>query len=393
MSIFRFLSSTARYALVLATALLLSRAPGHTAIAREVDGLSLVPPHAAAFVHIRVRELCQNPALEGSARIPSRVEAEVKQLFESRLGLNIGELEEITLLLPTLASAGIGGGRRSQGPPGIAAFTFATAFDPDRLARTLTHGWQTKVVAGRTIRFDEKSGAGVLLISDRTFLYGSQESLSWIIQQQRRSRGDGPLSEALEQARGRAHVTVGLNATLLPPEAAAGVPDTLQPLFQATSASLLLHFGTALSAEAKLNFPTGRQAAQGQQALQSLVALGRAQLAEQAAKLQRTVNDDRQSFEEAVFQVLGLAIVRHFDATFQGVQFRREGNQVSTVLRLESADSAALVFAGLAGVQAIGRNAAATFDEVSRELEAIEHKDLTSPGTSRRSSPRFKKPG
>src|SRR5262245_11436934 len=332
------------------------------------EDLALVPSGAFGFVRLRPGEIWESPALADQRAVVELASKEAIAVFQDRLGLKPGDVERVTIVLPTpgaLDHPGPDGNPMTQSS--LVLVSMSKPYDRARLLRGLVPEAIACVQHGKTYYLDTNSWGTVWPVSARTFVYGSEESLLWLLDR-RQHQTDGPLSAALSRAAGKGHIAAGFNATLLPKEAFGLLPADVHPLSAARSAVVTIDLDKPLSIGLSLHFPGENQAREGEKAGRALAQLARTQLAGLQDMLRQQARAEQSGPGEALLAVYGLAWLRKVDALLQALPIRQEGDQVATSLRLETGDPLPVLTSGVAAISALGQNAQSTFQYVGDSI-------------------------
>lgn len=331
----------------------------------EESTLDFVPADAAGFVHVRAADLWRSPAFAEMRGLLGKVDAEARSLFEKRLGINVAQLQEVTLIFPTVQSFGM---LVPTGHPQAMSTLVAVRCEKPHNREHLTAAFPSKArlkqFKGESYWFDEHAWAGVHFLSERTFLYGSEDALIWYFNQNTDNNKQGPLTDPLQQAPSKPHALFALNAGLISTGIEEYVPPPIQPLLQARYVSLAITLDKQLTFNARVGFASANDAEDGETAFKALLELGLAQLNNLDKLAQERLNSKEDRLFDSVGNLYGLALVRQTSALLERLSVAREGSRLSLSLQLQGDHFASVGLVSIAAVTALGTNAESTFQYV-----------------------------
>ena len=335
---FRFLGPVC---VALAAAGLLSvPAPQRTATAADDSGikaplppeLAVVPPDAIAFVHVRLADLWKSEAFKDFRDLIQKAGPKAIQAFDKRFVPHPSTLDRLTFfVLPP------GGALRDPQP--IVVLTTSAPINKEQFLQSAVPGAVEKKAKAGSYYDDAKTRTGISFLGDRAFLFGPSEVVAHLLNGERKTQG--PLSLALERAHAGRPLVVGLNASMLPPEALRDVPPPLRPLFKAKLAMLSFDLADDGRIDVQLNYANADQAKEADDALKAAVQMARQALGMGRAELMKRVvgsGGDKPSplseLPEAAASLLGLGVLEQFDAILKDLPVKRQGDSLQATVRL-----------------------------------------------------------
>jgi prepilin-type processing-associated H-X9-DG protein len=269
--------------------------------------LARVPPDAVALVSSRLADLWDSDGgREVRRKYAKEMDKGVRE-FEKDMGVTPAQVERLTMVLE-----GVQGG-------GEPLLTLATAkpYDRAKVLGALGPGAKEVKHKGQTYHVGAKDRA-VFLIGDRAFAAGPAVAVRRLLEQDPATeKGLGP---ALRLAAGKHLLVVGFNPVAFAKEVGEQLPpqaEPFKPLLRAQSAALTLDLGATARADLRLAFAGEADAREGQKALNALLDLGRAGLAQGieevgkqkgAAKLVALLQDVQGALKAAAVEQKGSAV-------------------------------------------------------------------------------------
>lgn len=264
------LCRTRTVALVLAVGLF--PRPGLAQTAALPPELDVIPRDAFLFVSARVGDLWTSEPVKAVRLFLPPAQLKPLQDFEKSLGLTLGDLDRVSLVIPT------------NGPSADRPILFATAtkpYDRARVVQTLADGAAEVKHAGRgfyPIPGPQWLGA-LHLFNDRTVVLGKMEDVTAVLARSAQPASSGAQAEALALADKKHHVVVGVNGAFLRQNVPANMPLEAQrflPLMAMTHAAVNVDLTKqGVQSTIRMNFMGENQARAGESAVKDLLALGR----------------------------------------------------------------------------------------------------------------------
>jgi hypothetical protein len=309
--------------------------------------LASVPGGAIGFVHIHAADLYKSEPFKDLRMVLQKAGPKALQEFDQRFGGVPSTVDRVTIVILNPEGAG----RRE--PPFVGIISTSKAFDPKQLIKNgLPKG--VEATAGNLKYFhDEESRLAIFVINDKTFAVGMREEMEEFVSLQ--GKGHGPFEGALKDAQGHYPLVLALNSSMLPPGAAAELPESVQPLARAKMVELMAEFGKELRLEARLTFGDEDQAKLGEKSAKAGLAMAREELAQLKKKMQSALTSDKPdkgsfaNFPEAGVSLLAIGFLNMADDILKDVPTKRQGEVVSASVTLPS-----LVYSSLVSNAAIG---------------------------------------
>jgi hypothetical protein len=260
--------------------------PPQEASAQPAGGspeLALVPADAAGFVHVRAADVWKSDLL-----------TEFRKTWERAGAKTIADLDKQFTPAPSSLSRLTGFVLMSQekGPQPFGLITFSAPFNPAEVAKTYIPGGRAKKSSGKTIYTSPQGGDIALHFpNNQTILVGSKDGMADYLS--RPVAKDGPMAAALKLAAGGKAVVAAANIAALPipPGALDGLPPDVQPILRADQLTVTLDLGKDVILAVKAGYKDAAAATDAEKAVQSLVKLGRAELAKAKAEMEKKLND------------------------------------------------------------------------------------------------------
>src|SRR5205823_2332865 len=175
--------------------------PSTTKLPADLD---LVPRNAIGFLHVRAADLWRNDVAKDLRYLVDKAGPENWKAFEKKSPIDLKTLDRITLiwLSPKMTDP-----FPTADPEAMSVLVVVTTSRPfDRLALIQALGSKEKVYRDNLYYFNEELWSGLLLVDDRTFLIGSEESLVHLFEMSRQKDRTGPLEAPLVEAARKHHV-------------------------------------------------------------------------------------------------------------------------------------------------------------------------------------------
>jgi hypothetical protein len=332
--------------------------------------LDLIPRDAAAFFHIRARDIWQSTWLKDARQILDKAGPEAWKEFEKKSPIDPTTIDRVSLVMLTPQTLGEPFPRVD--PEAMSAIVVVSTTRPyDRLALLQAAGCREKAYRRNLYFFHEDLWAGLVLVDEKTFLVGSEDAVVRWFDLMRNKSATGPLLLALREAT-KHHVTFGLNPTLMAKEA-ADAPEPIQRLLQAHCGIATLDLDKELKLDLRLEYQKADQAEAGEKALRDTFELARQGLAIPIGELERELKNKPAGLDnlaESFALVMGLGFLREIDGMLKDAPIQRQGTSVVLPFRTQKLDSAAgmAVVASVAAIQLVGARANAAFGVVGGQI-------------------------
>ena len=332
------------------------------ATADDRVGPSMVPPGAGGFVHIQIGDLARSPAMAFPAQIAARIKKEADQLFERHTGVRVSELEEITVVLPSLRDVLLQGAKDFSG---LAILTFARPYESEQIIDSLPDVWDVKQLGNEKVYTDKEQEIALFFNSSNSLVIGNNYAVEWFLDNRTRLV-EGALSPALQFAQS-GHLIVGFNGSVAVRQFKDQLPIEVRQVLDARSVAVNVEFDQGITARAQMDYASADEADDVASAVQSYMQIARAMLLQLASEAQQEIK--HADFGGAMVQLIALATVRHGDAMLDDLQIDQQENRLQAQLHIDGIDSNTLVIASLTAIQWIGASSNAEFEDIARQLE------------------------
>ncbi len=340
-----------------------------TAWAAELPtSLAVIPGDAAAFVSVNVAGVLNSPLCDEVRFALGALKPAELAAFAKKFPIDPLAVERVVVVLPNATT--VTDPMPDLHPTAFSALAVVACskpFDPVPLVK----GFNPKSYRGKVYQFDEDNWLGLLLLDDRTFVVGAEDSLVWFIDRLVKPDAAGTLSSARAEAADHT-VFVAVNpATALPPTLT--LPPTLRPLADAKRVCLAVDLGKTIKGSLELHYADAAGATAGETALKAAFELARAKLKDVEADLKKVIDKptpgDRAAspgeFPERFVALLGVGVLRRLDEGIAALPVKRDGATVRVAAEMTMPSSGgALVVVSIAAITTLGTNANATFQYV-----------------------------
>lgn len=357
-----------------ALALLATLGLGVRADAALPSDLDAVPRDAAAFVHVRAADVWKNEALADLRRYVKKAGAETLKQFEDMFTPNPADVERVTFVMLTSQSMGSPIPYRVD-PENRSALVIVSMRKPyDRLDLIKAIGFREKFYQRHLYYFNEEMWSGLVLIDDKTFLFGSEDSV--IEYFNRSGRKTGPMQSALEEA-AKPHLAVlGWGPRSV---AELGtlqfVPPNIKPLFEADCMVASFDIKERMELNLRFEFAKKDAAAEGAKALRATLDLGRAGLGMGINELETEFQRNKENVEitdlPAKFGLLvALGFMRDLDDLMKNAKIEQVGSTVRVPFDYQKLTPAqnAVAMMMMGSFAFLGVRSSATFNTVGEEI-------------------------
>ncbi len=183
--------------------------------------LARVPGHAIGFAHVKVADFLKTTSGKSALALLQKAGPAALEIMEERIVPSLLSIERVTVIvLPG-----------DRGNPEFAVLLATkTPFDAEKVVEKMVK----QMEGGQTWYVDQRNQISVQPINNKTLLIGSPKSVLALANGPKVAAG---MAEALElAASGKKSVVVGLNPSLIPPNAFDHAPPPLQPYIPAFKA-------------------------------------------------------------------------------------------------------------------------------------------------------------
>jgi hypothetical protein len=219
--------------------------------------LARVPARSLALYSVRVADVWSSPLARGARdRLGKDLTAKIKDI-ETKTGLTAENVERVTIVLSG-----------AKEPMPLFFVGTAKAFDARKIFRLAVPGGMEEKYKGETIFANEQQAGHAL--GEKAFVIGPKADVQSLIDAGK-AKPEGGLVPALALAAKKHSWVVGLNPSVLPPEAEELPPqlEVLKPLLKATSATVAVDLGEKTTDEIRITFSGAADAGAGLKAVQA----------------------------------------------------------------------------------------------------------------------------
>ena len=234
--------------------------------------LALVPEGSYAFVHLRLADLANGPALAGYRQSLAAAGPEALSAFDRQFVPAPRTTERITAALVPKAGPG-------SEPLPLVIVRFSEAFDAKKVVATYSDGAPPKRV-GRFALYAADRDTSFAVADDRTIVAGPEAALRAAAQS--REPSPGLAKRLLEAAAYKGVLFAGVSRRDLPPFPPGfdkDVPPQFRPLLKVVELTLTADLGGALSGRLRAKYPTEADAKAAEAAVLDAAREGRKQVA------------------------------------------------------------------------------------------------------------------
>ena len=177
--------------------------------------LAAVPSNAMGFLHIRAAELWKSEIFKDLRATIERAGPKALAAFDQRFVPAPSSIERLTVFaMPE------GGG---NDPPFVGIVRCNKPFDKAAMLKSLLPMGKEVKAGETTFVTDEEIDLGIRVIDDRTFAVATTGVMRQYLEN--KGQGPNPFAAALQDAAGKRHLVLAVNASLLPGEAVAELPE------------------------------------------------------------------------------------------------------------------------------------------------------------------------
>lgn len=336
--------------------------------------LNLVPRDASAFVHVQAADLWNSDWLSELRSYVIKAGPAALKTFEGKNVVPPSSIDQLTMIMltPQAFQSPFPHEVVPEGHSALIAITTKTPYDKLQLIQSL--GLREKVYRKSLYWFYEELWSGVLLIDDRTFLVGAEDSILQYLDMMKKNQTDGPLQAALEEAARKHHVTIGLNGIVMPREQ---LPPQFQALAEMRCGVASLDLGKELQLECRVDFAKEEKTKEGAKAVQALIELGRSGLDKGIKELEKQLKGENENDrEEGVVPemmkgfgcLIGLGFLRDADGVLKDTKLQQDKSSLRLAIKYPRPKSADLSLVTLGSLSLIGTSSRTTFQRVGAIL-------------------------
>jgi hypothetical protein len=307
--------------------------------------LAAVPGSAAGFAHIRVADLWQSDFLKDVRTSILKAGPKALEAFDQRFVPAPSTIDRLTVIVLDPRTGGEN--------PFIIILSCSKPFDGAKAAKSLLPQGQEMKAGEKMFVVDSEMDLALHVMNDRSLALAPAGVMATFLEA--KPSGANPFAAALKEAAGKHHVTVAVNASLLPGEAVAQLPEPLQPLARAKMARLSLDVGKELHLNVRLQYGDEAQAKSGEAAAREGIKMARDGLAQLRGELEKQLAPKGEKnvspiseFPEAALAFAGLAAIAVADDFLAKPPLSREGDTLAATVVVPVGPYTSLL--GVAGV-------------------------------------------
>jgi len=321
--------------------------------------LAAVPSDAFLVAHVKLADLWKDDALKDVRTILQKAGPKALEALDKRFSPAPSSVERLTVYLPPPDFE-----NRPEFDP-VVLVGLGRPYDRDAFLKQLG---KTRAMKGRNGGFfaDEDETLAVRFFDDRTIALGTVRAIQFMVDNAPPQK-PGPLTPAIELARGNRPIVVGVNATVFPPDAyeelARELPPPLHGLLKAQSIVASLDLAGDGHLHARLTFPDKATADAAEKSIDAAGEMAMKLIAETRKQLEERVFGDGKpgkidELPEAAASVLGLGALQHAEDLLKAKPVKREGDAFAATVPLPPHVKSAIGAAAVAGsflAPAVGR--------------------------------------
>lgn len=342
--------------------------------------LELVPRDASAFISLRGAELWNSESLKDIRLLVDRAGPEAWKNFEKNCVPKPANIDRIMLLMltpQTLAEP-----FPTVDPEAISALVVVTTKTPyNRLEVMQALGFREKLYRRHLYHFNEDLWSGLVLLDERTFLIGAEDSVVQFFDMMKDKGADGPLQAALRVANAKHPIVVGVNTqSLAKDKIFQAVPPNLQPLLEAQCGVLTVDLDKEINFDLRLNYLKDEQAQAGEKAVRALLDMAVAGITFPISEVENQLKQKSDKPEignvpETFAMVLALGVLREVEHQLKTAPVKRDGAVVRMPYQVKSVGPYQLSMVSLAAISTLGHNAAGKFRAVADTIGGGDRKN------------------
>ena len=199
--------------------------------------LELIPHDATGFVHVQLGKLFATPDLDMIRKLLDKAGPTARNVFEKRNVPALSTIETLTLIYvkPQSFTTSLSDGSPDAVTP-LVVITTTKPTNRQEIQKTLAPNGRTKTHKGYTYFGSEWTWTAVQFLDGHTFIYGSEDAMYYWLERDTNKTGlQGPLKNAILEANGKHHATIGVRPNQVP---RAIIPEefpTMLPMFNSRS--------------------------------------------------------------------------------------------------------------------------------------------------------------
>jgi hypothetical protein len=244
--------------------------------------LARMPGDGVALLSVRVADLWNHEAGAGMREKLRKDHPDVLEQWDKLVGVPLAEVERLTLVFPEFFP--------QSEPIPLAFVATARPFDKEKVLAAIAPGAKEERRKDRILYVGGKNPErGVYFISDQAYITSTADEVRSFLERPAPKR-EGHLGAALRLAAEKHALVAGLDPepiarvveSSLPPEA-----DPYRPLLKTQSATLVVDLGDEVKAQARLVYPSEKDAKDAEKAVKVGLGLGRQEFAKGLEELAR----------------------------------------------------------------------------------------------------------
>jgi prepilin-type processing-associated H-X9-DG protein len=321
--------------------------------------LAAVPSDAFLVAHVKLADLWKNDALKDVRTILQKAGPKALEALDKRFTPAPSTVERLTVYLPP---------PDFQNRPEFDPVVLVGVGKPYDQGAFLKQLGKTRQMKGRNGGFyiDEDEMLAVRFVDDRTLALGTVRAIQFMVDSAPTKKA-GPLTPAIELARGNRPIVVGINTTAFPEEAyeelRSELPPPLHALLKAQSIIASLDLDGDGHLHARLTFPDKAAADAAERSIEAATDIAMKLIADTRKQLEERVFGDGKpgkidDLPEAAASILGLGALQHAEDLLTAKPVKREGDAFAASVPLPPHFKSAVGAAAVAGsflAPAIGR--------------------------------------
>ncbi len=319
----RFLLATALSALMTLPTLAADELPAD---------LAAVPADALGFAHIRVADIWKSDALKELRETVMKAGDKALTGFDRRFLPSPSSIDRLTVVaIPCDVQL-------KNEPEILAILAMNKPFEAAAVLKSAMPNATEKKTTNGSYWTDVKSGTAVSIIKDQIIVFGKISAVELYIE--KRSVVRGELTESLQAANTKRHITIAANLSYIPKEALneerlqrEGVPPFVRPLLLAKTALLSFNLAENNVVDLSLNFENEQSAAAGMKAVTDMAQMGRDAIKKSRAEMLNTVLGDGttaplEKLPESAMALLALGGMERLDEFLMNPPVKQDGKSV-----------------------------------------------------------------
>jgi hypothetical protein len=290
--------------------------------------LAAVPGDALGFAHIRVADIWKSDTLKELRDTVMLAGEKALGGFDQRFVPSPSSIERLTVVV-------VAADEQLHEEPGVyAILAVSKPYKKDELLKSAMPNAIEKKTTNGNYYVDPKSQTAVAFAPEFV-VFGNVKGVAIYVD--KKSSGPGPLTEAIQAANSKRHITMAGNFSTIPPElfekAMKEVPPPFRPLFKAKTATIGFDLVENAKIELIANYESDTAAKTAMAALQDAAKMGRDFLKKGRDEMLATVLGDGkvaplEKLPEAAMALVALGGMKQLDDFLAAPPLKQEGRQV-----------------------------------------------------------------